>query len=192
MNYWSLPLYQAAERSSGHSFLGEGAQQFCAAYFKLQLLAELEKTMTGGKKMPKKKKITDSNKFSYNGLKNKMPPKQVQLKVRVQKAYGQWECVGALVRGARCPLLPGHPGGRGGVRGDPGGVRWGRAGACTVPVCAFTCVLHSGRQGSGQARECVGVLGEESFFIQKPTNSSRKCFPVVVLIGCHRSTYLFL
>lgn len=88
------------------------------------------------------KKITGSNKFSHNGLKNKMLPKQVQLKVCVQKPYGQWECVGVLVRGAECPLLPGRH-----ARHLPAsdwekveqGAWEGRPSVC-MRVCACACV----------------------------------------------------
>lgn len=73
-----------------------------------QFPAELEKTTTGGEggNVPGKK-IIGSNKSSCNGLKNEMLPKQVQLEVCVQKPYGQWECVGVLIRGAERPALPG-------------------------------------------------------------------------------------
>lgn len=111
------------------------------------------------------KKITGSNKFSHNGLKNKMLPKQVQLKVCVQNPYGQWECVGVLVRGAECPLLPGRN-----ARHLPAsdwekaeqGAREGRWSVCMrVRACVCTCMrvhlrVHTLLQAAGK-RACTGV-----------------------------------
>lgn len=125
-----------------------------------------------GEKCRAKKKITDSNKFSCNGLKNKTLPKQVQLEVCVQKPYGQWECVGVLVRGAERPALPG-------CRSMASqGTRLGGAsvgGACmAVHVCVHvSACVHVHVCACMRARVCpapgsrvqdaVGVLGCCSF-----------------------------
>lgn len=139
----------------------------------MQFPAELEKTMTGGgKKRFKKKKITGSNKFPHNGLKNKMLLKQVQQKVCVQKPYGQWECVGVLVGGAGCPLLPAPRSASPSSRLEEGRTRsWGGVSmhvhvhvcahvyicAC-ICACICVCMLHCRKQESRHAQECVGVL----------------------------------
>ena len=75
MDYRRFPRNRQQKGAVDTHPWGREPQQCFAAYFQLQFPAELEKTMTGGKKMLKK--ITGSNKFSHNGLKNKMLPKQV-------------------------------------------------------------------------------------------------------------------
>lgn len=86
---------------------GMGARQFLATYFR-SVSSRVGEDNDGGEggNVPGKK-IIGTNKSSCNGLKNEMLPKQVQLEVCVQKPYGQWECVGVLIRGAERPALPG-------------------------------------------------------------------------------------
>lgn len=122
----------------------------------------------GGKKRLKKKKITGSNKFPHNGLKNKMLLKQVQQKVCVQKPYGQWECVGVLCRRCWVPTPPRttlsitqqQTGRRQNTELGRGEYACACSRVCTrVHLCMYLCVYLRVHAPLQEAREqaCTGV-----------------------------------
>lgn len=141
--------------------------------------------------LKKKKPITGSNKFPHNGLKNKMLPKQVQPRACVQKPYGRWACVGVLVSGAECPLLPGATLGTSRHRAGGGRNRQhGRAAEpLPAPAPACACSAAGERACTGVCR-CAGgavslfrsplIRQEAASYRQRSLPSTEGCVPLAV------------